>query len=155
MNKLNKIMFMVNAILIASLFFLWIVPFTANYLADVDDSMSIGMKPYFKRQPVTLLVDRNFPVTNSFMLGVEGIPVVFQFRSNDGSYEAKICLGLDQEVAIRFTNLSDPAISHVSLVNDDMFFKDHGGNGTYEESFSLGIQRDKKPESGPGLENQD
>ncbi len=141
MKKLNQLLLVVNVIILGSLLFFWIAPFIANYLADVDDSMGIGMKPYFKSPPFTLLVDPDFPVTSSFLLGVEGLPVVFRFRSNDGSYEAKICVGLDHEIAIGFSNLNDPVISHISLVNNDMFFKDHGGDGTYEESFSLGVQR--------------
>lgn len=137
MKRITTLLLVVNVVVLASFLFLWIIPSVRLYLSDKHDSAEIGMKPYLKRKPFTLLVDQEFPATSSFMLGVEGIPVVFKYQPDDDLVTAKICVGLNDEVAISFSDFKSPSIRQVTLINNGTVYQDVGGNGTYDKTLSL------------------
>jgi hypothetical protein len=140
MRKIMILSLVVNVVACGIILLLWIVPSFELYLSDIRRSGEIGMKPYMRRKPFTLLVDQKFPANASFTLGVDGIPVVYMFKKNDDSVTAKICVGLDAEVAITFSDPMNPKIHAATLINKGKVFQDIGADGTYDQTLSLAAE---------------
>ena len=134
---IHRVILVINIVMFVVVLVFCVIPSFRHYLANAHKSADIGMKPYLKRKPFTLLVDQNFPGTCSFILGADGIPIIFKYQPEGDSATAKICVGLNAEVAISFTDFKNPSIRQVMLINNGTVYQDVGGDGTYDKTFSL------------------
>ena len=94
------------------------------------------MKPYLKESHSPCLWIRTFPAPAHLFWALMVFPL-FKYQSEGDSATAKICVGLNAEVAISFTDFKNPSIRQVMLINNGTVYQDVGGDGTYDKTFSL------------------
>ena len=137
MKRLNALLLVINVMLLACFLVLWIIPSVRLYAFDSRESAKLGMRPYMKRRPFTLLVSKEFPTIPSFMLGVEGTPILMTCTSEERLVTAEVWVGTEAKIGISFTGMKNPVIHHVGLLNNGTYYHDVGGNGTYEKILHL------------------
>ncbi|MFC1461485.1 hypothetical protein ACFLQR_03080 [Verrucomicrobiota bacterium] len=141
MKKVNIILLCLNIGLTLSFVSLWLLPSCMEYGYDKKCAKQFGMKPYAKRHPFTILVTEDFPKGGGFMIGVEGLPLMFKCTGLDGEViNAKMCIGTKHELDVAFTVKPKVQLLESILINDDEYFKDMGADGSYDKRMSLSVK---------------
>ncbi len=140
MKKLSKILLMVNVVLFILLIFFWVIPSIRMYMEDQTKAEKCGMRPFVKRNPFTIFVDKDFPKNQSSIIGSSINSIVYmcvQEDNNEEAYIAQVCVGLNTHVSISFSGKQNPKISKVTLFHDGVFYEDLNLDGMYDKKFSI------------------
>lgn len=100
---LNWLLLWFNALLLLFLVFHWLLPLGRSVVRARKDAAKLGMDVYFVRSPFTLLVNKDFPHNEAFMLFEHGQPFVISGEDVDekGAEPARtVSLGLGTDFSI-------------------------------------------------------
>lgn len=150
MKKLNVILLCINLALMLAFVVLWLIPCLAKYGRDRKQAEALGMKPFMKRPPFTVFVEDGFPRTGGFVIGVDGMPLMFKCTGIEARRSgAKICIGTEHEIGATFTLEPEIKLIETTLVNGDTYFADTNADGSYDKRMSLGIRGRSLKSSNP------
>jgi len=138
MKKINIIFMCLNIGLALILFSFWLFPGYVIYTHDNKIAKALGYKPFMNRRPFTVFVSKDYPNNKGFVIGVGGIPVVFLYTElEDGKSNAKIAVGLKDEISVTFTIKPEVRLLESTLINNNEYFLDQGADGSYDKHISL------------------
>jgi hypothetical protein len=132
-----RALFIVNVVICLTYLGLWVVPSSLAYFKDSRKYAELEMNPYVRKKPFTLLVHKDFPRTSAFLFGIDNMPLLFKYDTNEQNEEitARICVGPKHAISISFTNTISPVITRVTLINDGKYYIDEGATGNYGKTY--------------------
>lgn len=140
MKALLKFLLVINILLFISLMFFWIIPSIHMYREDQSKAEDCGMRPFIKKRPFTIFVDKDFPHNQSVSIGNSINSIVYrcvQEDTHEEAFIAQVCVGFNTDVSISFSGRQNPKISKVTLFHDGVFYEDLNLDGMYDKKFSI------------------